>query len=160
MKGANYSLPCPLWPNNPSRCDVVLILKRTFASISIIGCVLILLLIWLFRQYKSLAQRMTLYLTVSAGFGAVIYVISNVHASTTTCQATAFLLQYADWTTLLWVFTISVNMVLIIRNVPTSSYEKWYHVVCWGVPLVPSLLPFIGHNYGPAGELLSRCCLG
>jgi hypothetical protein len=42
-------------------------------------------------------------------------------------------------------------VVLEVKN--TLNFEKWYHVVVWGVAFLVSLIPFTGGPtiYGPAG---------
>jgi len=39
----------------------------------------------------------------------------------------------------------------VVKQRRTEQYEKYYHVLTWLFPLLLSLLPLIGDNYGPAG---------
>ena len=149
MKDGNYTVPCPLWPDNTQRCEVVQTVKRIVATLSIIGCLGIVLIIWLFKYYKYQVQRLTMYLSISAGLSALMYLVGEVYHNDAGCKASSFLMQYADWATLLWVSTISFNMVLITRSVSTVTWEKYYHMFCWLLPLVWASIPI--QHYGPAG---------
>lgn len=151
MRDANYTVPCPLWPKEPNRCETILILKRLFSSLSLIGCVFIIFIIWLFRHYKSQVQRLTLYLSISAGLQSISYVVGDLYPDKDVCRFQSFITQYFDWSTLLWVCIMSLNMVLVIHNRSSTTHEKWFHLCCWGVPLIWASLPFIGNKYGMAG---------
>ena len=69
MKQANFTTECPLWPDHPHRCKVILALQLTFSSVSLFGCLFVVMVIWLFRMYQYFVQRLidrvtiTLYLT-------------------------------------------------------------------------------------------------
>eukprot|EP00794_Sanderia_malayensis_P011281 gene11281-12461_t len=152
MVFTNSSLPCPLFPDNQNRCDVILALKRTSASLSLIGCVFLILLIWLFQKYKVFVQRMILSLSIAALLDSISYLMGDIYVDGKLCDSQAFLMSYFDWAVLCWVCCITFNLwVLVIKVVHTNNYEKWYHVVSWGLPLFWALLPFIGDHYGPAG---------
>ncbi|VDI25966.1 Hypothetical predicted protein [Mytilus galloprovincialis] len=69
-----------------------------------------------------------------------------------TCHFQAWFLQFFDFSVLLWVACITFNLFMnVVRRTTTEKFEWLYHVFCWGVSLVLSLLPFINDHYGPAG---------
>eukprot|EP00112_Aurelia_sp_Birch-Aquarium-sp1_P025574 Seg857.4 transcript_id=Seg857.4/GoldUCD/mRNA.D3Y31 product="Cyclic AMP receptor-like protein A" protein_id=Seg857.4/GoldUCD/D3Y31 len=152
MTFANYSLPCPLFPDHPTRCNTVLAVKRTSASLSLIGCVFLIFIIWLFQKYKFFDQRMILFLGVAALLDSVSYIMGDIYPEGKLCDAQAFLMSYFDWAVLCWVCCITFNLwLLAIKKMNKIEFEKWYHIVCWGVPLLWAALPFVGDHYGPAG---------
>lgn len=61
-------------------------------------------------------------------------------------------MSYFDWSVLCWVCCVSFNLwLLAIKKVYKKEYEKWYHIICWGVPFFWAVIPFVGDHYGPAG---------
>lgn len=141
-----------MWPEKAQRCDTVLLLQRIFSAVSLLGCIFIIALIWLFKTYKYFVQRLILCLSVAAGFQSLVFLISNLHNSDGVCQFQAVMLQYFGWSTLLWVVCMTINIILVVRGFSnTSKFEKWYHVLSWILPIFWSGLPFIGHQYGSAG---------
>lgn len=147
----NYTSECPLWPDNPHQCTVVLALQRTFSALSLVGCLFIIFIIWLFRMHQYFVQRLILLLSISAALECISFIIGDIYTNQVTCQFQAFVMQYFGWSTILWVLAITVNILLVVKKIESSRYEKWFHLVCWLVPLLWSCLPFIGDNYGPAG---------
>ncbi|XP_076021830.1 cyclic AMP receptor-like protein A isoform X2 [Genypterus blacodes] len=133
------------------RCMVILRVKRATGTFSIVGCVFMLLVIWLLRRYHSLAQ-MILCLTVAAFCDSVAYVIGDSYPEGSLCLFQAFWLTYFDWSALAWVCLITLNLYLnLVREMSTNRYQMFYHLTAWGVPLVMASLPLAKGIYGPAG---------
>jgi len=151
LRTANYSLDCPLWPDHPNQCKTILIVQRFFSSLSLIGCLFIITFIWLFRMYKYFVQRLILFLSISAALSSISFLIGDLYTDHNMCEFQAFIMQYFGWATLLWVVAITINILLVMRNIQSSKYERWFHLFCWGSSLIWATLPFIGNNYGPAG---------
>ncbi|XP_070831671.1 cyclic AMP receptor-like protein A [Chaetodon trifascialis] len=134
------------------RCVVILTVKRATGTFSLVGCVFMLLVIWLLHRYHSLAQKMILSLTVAAFFDSVAYVMGESHREGSLCNFQAWWLTYFDWSALAWVCLITLNLYLnLVREVSTNRYEMLYHLMAWGVPLVMASLPLLKGYYGPAG---------
>jgi len=148
---ANYTNECPLWPSQPDRCQVILKFQRTFSAISLIGCVFVIFMIWLFYLYKYFVQRLILFLSISAALQCFSFIIGDIYVDNSLCEFQAFIMQYFGWATLLWVVAITINLVMVLKGVDSGKYEKWFHVVAWVLPLLWSCLPFIHDSYGPAG---------
>ncbi|KAL8616226.1 hypothetical protein ACOMHN_058343 [Nucella lapillus] len=137
---------------NPDACETVITIRKVVAACSFVGCIFMILVIWLFRKYVVFAQRMILYLTIGALFDCIAYLMSSTIEDGVLCDIQAWWLTYFDWTVLLWVSCLTFNLFMnIIMTTTTESYEKLYHGICWGLPLLISLLPFTGNHYGPAG---------
>lgn len=131
---------------------MIINVRRVIASISLVGCVFMILVIWLFRKYLAFAQRLILYLSIAAMCDCIAYLMGELHPDGIVCDFQAWWLTFFDWAVLLWVNCITVNLFFnVVRGTTTDKYEWLYHVVCWGISLLMSLLPFIGDHYGPAG---------
>ncbi|KAK7090253.1 cyclic AMP receptor-like protein A isoform X2 [Littorina saxatilis] len=135
-----------------SECDTVITIRIVFASFSLIACLFMIVVIWLFRKFVVFAQRLILYLSIGAFCDSIAYLMSSSIEDGPLCDFQAWWLTYFDWTVLLWVSCLTFNLYMnVIQTRTTEQWEKGYHAVCWGVPLIMSTLPFIGDHYGPAG---------
>lgn len=134
------------------RCVVILTVKRATGTVSLVGCIFVLFVIWLLRRYHSLAQKMILSLTVAAFADSVAYVMGESLAEGPLCSFQAWWLTYFDWSALAWVCLITLNLYLnLVREVGTNRYEMLYHLTAWGGPLAMATLPLLRGCYGPAG---------
>ncbi|XP_065647342.1 cyclic AMP receptor-like protein A isoform X2 [Hydra vulgaris] len=151
MIDVNYTLDCPLWPDAPHQCSTVMIIQRFVSTVSLLGCLFIIVVICLFRAYRIFIQRLILFLSISAAFQCISYVISDLYTNNFVCQFQAFIMQYFSWSTLLWVVVMTMNIILSIYQVSASKFEKYFHLVAWILPFFWASLPFKGNNYGQAG---------
>ncbi|XP_031752665.1 cyclic AMP receptor-like protein A isoform X1 [Xenopus tropicalis] len=130
----------------------IITVKRLTATFSLIGCFCMLLIIWLFRKYNSLAQRMILSLSLAALFDSIAYVMGEVLPDGVLCNFQAWWLTFFDWCALAWVCCITLNLYLnVVKEMRTERFELTYHFVAWGVSFLLSCLPLFGDYYGPAG---------
>ena len=147
----NQTAECEFWPQIPSRCDVIFILLTFFTALSVVGCLFIIAVIFLFKLYKYFIQRLILYLSVCAIIKALTFFVP-FDKSYHVCQCQAFMLQFFDWAQLLWVSSITVNIVMAVRGIQTFEYERYFHLFVWCFSLFWSVVPFFGNYYGPAGS--------
>ncbi|KAM3934975.1 uncharacterized protein RB166_002362 [Leptodactylus fuscus] len=139
-------------PSSSSQCTTITTVKRITATFSLIGCFCMLFIIWLFRKYNSLAQKMILSLAIAAFFDSIAYVMGEVLTDGALCNFQAWWLTYFDWCALAWVCTITLNLYLnVVKEMRTDRYQLTYHFTAWGVPFILSCLPLFGDLYGPAG---------
>uniref|UniRef100_A0A7M5XC19 G-protein coupled receptors family 2 profile 2 domain-containing protein n=1 Tax=Clytia hemisphaerica TaxID=252671 RepID=A0A7M5XC19_9CNID len=135
-----------------SSCETIDALHKTFSSLSLIGSFVVLVLILILKEYHMDAQKMILFMVLSAFIDSIAYLMGD--AETThgaTCEAQSFLMQYFDWATLLWVTMITTNLILIIKNKQSPKYYYIYHAVVWLGALFFAIVPFFENTYGHAG---------
>ncbi|XP_073523399.1 uncharacterized protein [Phyllobates terribilis] len=138
--------------SSSSQCVTITVVKRITATFSLIACFCMLIVIWLFRKYNSLAQKMILSLAIAAFFDSIAYVMSEVLPDGVLCNFQAWWLTYFDWCALAWVSSITLNLYLnVVKEMRTDQYQLAYHFTAWGVPFILSCLPLFGDLYGPAG---------
>ena len=133
------------------------------ASISFIAAALVIFLIVLFKKYRVFVQRLILYLSVAAMITSLVnalmkvdYIVHN-SATETYCVVIGFLAQYTQWTALLAVCILTLDILLKLKVEASSRYEtKFFEVLCIGtiflLPLTFNSVPFVFHAYGNAGE--------
>ncbi|XP_077988029.1 cyclic AMP receptor-like protein A isoform X2 [Glandiceps talaboti] len=144
---------CSLFGEDPSgKCDAIIAVKRCTASLSLIGCLFMIAVIWIFRKYQFFPQRLILYLSLAALCDSIAYLMGDLHPDGPLCDFQAWWLTFFDWCVLLWVCCITFNLFCnAVRQVKTDRYELIYHLLCWGVSFIIACLPLIGNHYGPAG---------
>lgn len=138
-------------------------------TLSICGNIGVISLFFLLSNRRTFRNRLILFLSISDLFwitstlcGLVWFKINVSPSSTNTpqppnafCQVTGFFLQWFIISTDFWIAAISIYMYLfIIKNKIDIQKNEWiFHVVCWGVPLLIALVPFIpgAGSYGLAG---------
>ncbi|CAK8673199.1 uncharacterized protein LOC143468932 [Clavelina lepadiformis] len=149
----NGSMQCTLFGGDNEKCNTIIALKRVTASLSLVGCVFMISTIWLFRKYNVLSQRLILFLSIAALFDSIGYLMGDMTPDGPTCDFEGWWLTYFDWTVLMWVSCITYNLYQnVMKHRRTDRLEKFYHFFSWVIPpLLFSLLPLIGDNYGPAG---------
>ena len=143
---------CPTFPSNPGYCTALVYSKRVSSILSIIGCILTIFLIWLFRKYAEFAQRMILHLCLGALQLAICFIMGDFYIeSTLPCTVQATWMQYSIWHILIWECLIILNLLLnIVWSKSLQTYEVAVSVFGWLVQGVLTALPFIWNAYGPA----------
>ncbi|XP_020611057.1 cyclic AMP receptor-like protein A [Orbicella faveolata] len=144
---------CTLFTENQHYCGVISNVKLTVASFSLIASFFIIFVIWLFKKYKYFVQRLILALSVAAFLDSVGYLLTGVPPDDNgLCDFQAWLLSFTSFSVLLWVCCVTFNLYWnAIKGVKTDNFEKYYHLVSWGIPLIVACLPLINNHYGPAG---------
>ncbi|XP_035824347.1 cyclic AMP receptor-like protein A [Aplysia californica] len=143
---------CTSFPDNPDHCDVIIAVRQASGAFSLIGCVFMIFIIWLFRRYVVFAQRLILYLSIGALMDSIAYLMSSSIEDGPFCDFQGWWLTFFDWQVLLWVSCITFNLFMnVVRLAATAQFEWLYLGICWVVPLIISCLPFAGDVYGPAG---------
>ena len=141
-----------LFNGDESKCNAVIGVKKATASISLIGCMFMISIIWLFRKYSVFTQRMILYLSIVALFNCIVYLMGDQTPDGHWCTFLGWMLTYFDWAVLLWVCCLTFNLYMnALKMLTTDQFEWIYHIVCWGVSFMIACLPLIGDHYGPAG---------
>ena len=140
--------------------DMILaILHTSSAGISFISSVLVILLIILFKKYSFFVQRLILYLS----FSVLLYSTASALAVTNYtgedvfpkhfCEAIGFMTQYTQWTLLLSVAVITIDILLrVLLNRATNALEIFYLVFIYAFPATFNWAPFLQGLYGPAGS--------
>ncbi|XP_041359047.1 cyclic AMP receptor-like protein A isoform X2 [Gigantopelta aegis] len=143
---------CLMFPSNPEHCDVINIVRNISAALSLIACVLMLGIIWLFKKYVVFAQRLITYLTVAAFLESLAYLASGNVVDGGWCNFQAGWLTFSGWSVLLWTLCLTFNLYMnVIKEIDTRKYEWVYLLLCWLISFVISCIPYIWDKYGPAG---------
>ncbi|XP_046854184.1 G-protein coupled receptor 1-like isoform X2 [Xenia sp. Carnegie-2017] len=142
---------CTVFPNDPDLCDIIVAVRQAMGSLSLIGCLFIIVVIWLFKKNQIFTWRLILYLSIAACLNSITFLMPGFLSEGPLCNFQAWWLTFFIWAVVLWACCITFNLYQnAIRTMRTEKYERIYHFISWGVALVASCIPFIGNHYGPA----------
>jgi len=85
--------------------------------------------------------RLIMYLCVCIVIGFVAFLIAFepwLYTNPGPCIVTAICVHYFFLANFLWTFCIAFNFyqMIVRRNREASSLEKYYHIACWGIPVI------------------------
>lgn len=144
---------CFLFDGDTAKCEAVVNVKRVSAGLSIAGSLFTLFLIVLFKKYREPSQRMILHLALgSFCFGISFLIEDIVSEATWKCKFQAVLLSFFIWVCFFWIMCILFNLYFqLLFEFDFRRVEVIVTLVCWILPVVLAVLPFIDDVYAPAG---------
>lgn len=98
-------------------------------------------------------QRLILYLSCAAALDTLPYLLGGQSGEQqSTCIFQAFWMTMLDWSVLAWVCCMTFNLYInVVHQRATDGFERYYHLVAWGVPFALAIIPLAAQQYGPAG---------
>lgn len=139
-------------PDDSWKCNAIIGVRRASASLSLIGCSLIVVAIWLFRKHQFVGQRLVLHLSVSGFLASIGYLMGGTYNDGPICDFEGFWITLFEWSILMCVCCFTFNIFSNAILMKTTDHYIWgYYFVIWLLPLVIACLPFIGNHYGPSG---------
>eukprot|EP00457_Paulinella_chromatophora_P007114 gb/GEZN01007134.1/.p1 GENE.gb/GEZN01007134.1/~~gb/GEZN01007134.1/.p1 ORF type:complete len:388 (+),score=69.85 gb/GEZN01007134.1/:128-1291(+) len=133
---------------------------------SFLGSVFILFCFWKLKDVRSFVFQLVFWVALSDTFYSVGNFLgdaggnqdTHVGASNALCTVQAVLISFFGLASMLWSASIAFTLHMAflrgdIRFRSPSIEPKWkfYHGLCWGYPLVMTLLPFTTMSYGDTG---------
>lgn len=138
--------------------SIVVDIRVVMASLSFIGSVFVICLIWLFKKYRFFIQRLLLYLSFSAFLASTAYILGRVDYDPTSvamkrfCKFQGFWLLYTDWTVMLSMFCITANLLWsVCTKRRVKCIEVLYLVIIYAFPLPVAAVGFWKDSFGPSG---------
>ncbi|KYR01885.1 G-protein-coupled receptor family protein [Tieghemostelium lacteum] len=106
-------------------------------SLSIAGSFLTVLTFMLFVKLRTYPIRLILYLCMSIFFAQLFFEISFKTYDTLFCLPAAIILHYFFLADFIWTFCVAFNFyqMIVKRNRDAESFEKYYHLAAWGIPM-------------------------
>jgi len=117
------------------------------------------------QKSKAMATRLVVYLSISDVMASLFFVIGagvdpNELNENPFCDIQGWGLQMFVFASILWTFCIAFNFYMaFIRNYrnAVNRFEKYYHVLCWGVPFITACGLLGGNAYA---NTLLWCWIG
>jgi hypothetical protein len=117
--------------------------------LSIIGTSFVLLTYYRFprlRKYRHV--ELAVYVAVNDLWGAIELVLGHMQSNSPACWFQGMGTSYNFLSSVLWNSVITYQIYIIVHQGAIIENMKWFHVFCWGFPLLPVLLPLITNDYG------------
>ena len=140
--------------------DTVITTAFAASLLSIVGALFVLFNWVCFPANRIFFLKLITFLAVSNLLSATSYVISFVArtaaldgaAADAACQLQAFLMMTFETAGIYWTIAIAWTLYRqVVRKRPrVEQWERAYHVVCWGVPLVAALVLLFTNSLGGA----------
>ncbi|KAI8801522.1 hypothetical protein BJ742DRAFT_836836 [Cladochytrium replicatum] len=133
---------------------------QSAASLSFLGSVFIIATYLFVESFRKPSNRLVFYMSFANMLGSIFMFLSSWPARTwqnrALCTAQGWLMNTFMLAAIMWSGCLSLQVLLATRkgsNVDQlQQYERWFHLVSWGVPVALStLLLFIASDvYGDA----------
>eukprot|EP01102_Stenamoeba_stenopodia_P011011 TRINITY_DN3364_c0_g1_i2.p1 TRINITY_DN3364_c0_g1~~TRINITY_DN3364_c0_g1_i2.p1 ORF type:complete len:320 (+),score=35.11 TRINITY_DN3364_c0_g1_i2:197-1156(+) len=125
---------------------------------SIIGCAFTCLTFLVFKEIRTYPIKLICYLCVCISLGYTGVNIQDqdwISANNGVCITIAVGVHYFLLANFAWTSAIAYNFyqMIVKRNREAQKLEKWYHLICWGLPaIVVTIVGSIG-EYGYTGAV-------
>lgn len=133
-------------------------LRAMMGSISFLTSIFVIIVIVYFKKYVLYTQRLILYLSISVSLNALtvitqagVYLPMENEAVMVYCQISAYLSQTTDWSELVAICLVTLDLYLTAATNIKSKQEIFQVLLIFLLPPLINLLPFIHSSYGPAG---------
>ncbi|KAI0157336.1 hypothetical protein GGR57DRAFT_63893 [Xylariaceae sp. FL1272] len=131
----------------PSVLHTIVVIERIGSVLSLLGCLVIIITFSTSSTFHKPINRLVFY----ASFGNILTNIGTLIAmayvdqeDSAGCQFQGFLIQTFLPADALWTLAMAFNVYLTFYRkfdaARLRGMEKWYLLVCYGIPLVPGLI--------------------
>ena len=141
--------------------ELMVYYARLVCSImSILGALYIILGYFAMEQgRRPFAFRLIMYLSISDLLFSTAMLLGPLKDTSTLCQVQAVVITLFGLATVLWTVSIALTMYLVVlsRSSNVEAHECKMMLVCFGLPVLVAVLPFLTESYGTN---LEWCWLG
>lgn len=140
---------------NPTTSDVANYITLVLLIMSIVGAFCTIVSFTIFSQIRTYPIKLIMYLCVCIIIGFEAFLISDqkmiVHVEPL-CILVAIAVHTMFIANFLWTFCIAFNFyqMIVRRNREAQKLEKYYHIACWGIPLILFAFVLGFWSYGDA----------
>jgi len=123
------------------------------SGLSIGGAFLTILTFSMFKGIRTYPIKLIVYLSYCIMLAQGFFLISFYVYDTIMCIPMAIMIHYFFLADFCWSFCVAFNFyqMIVRRNREAEAFEKWYHVVCWVLPLCFCLGVGFAQKYGDIG---------
>ena len=158
MDEGSSSGGCPNY--NTTEFKAIAAVNSALGGVSLLACLLVIGLIFLFKKYLFFTQRLILYLTIAAAMNtlsmltqAAVY-YPHTDAFYGYCKWSGFFQQVAGWAQVLAITCITIDLFIravLTRQTSHPLIEGLYIFIIFVFPFLFNWIPFINDTYGPSG---------
>jgi len=131
------------------------ILTEVSSWCSLVGAVFIILSYIIFKELRHFHLRLIFFLALTDLATSVVFIL-NLHLTISngpTCTFLGIGLQFAELASSLWSLCITFTLDQVIRvcNYHVERFEKYFHLISWGIPLASVFASYFQHLYIETG---------
>jgi len=125
------------------------------ASLGLLGSLFIIVTFFLFKEIRLFSTKLIFYLSLSDFMASVCwYPFGSVNEYL--CLIQAMGLQFFLCSSLLWTMCISLSLMFAFYADKFEHFElsrnmRFYHCICWGIPLLSVIICVSGGKYADIG---------
>eukprot|EP00698_Gefionella_okellyi_P011695 TRINITY_DN3100_c0_g1_i1.p1 TRINITY_DN3100_c0_g1~~TRINITY_DN3100_c0_g1_i1.p1 ORF type:complete len:440 (+),score=51.64 TRINITY_DN3100_c0_g1_i1:162-1481(+) len=122
------------------------------SALSLCGSLFIIICYLSLRKMKRFSFKLVCMLSLS-DIGSCVANILGEPSAGPLCYTQALLTSFFELASCLWTLSIAITLFLTVvrHQQDVERFEKWYHLGCWGIALLMTLLPLATDSYGSAG---------
>ena len=132
----------------------------SFGIVSLICCIFIIFVMVLFCKYRTTAQRIILYLTITIALVSISNILHGTRRGSLEdnhiyCILTGFLDQVSGWMEVMAICCLTFDLIVkvVYLKFNTARYEWAYLGLIFIFPFIFNWIPFIHSAYGVAGAI-------
>jgi len=123
------------------------IIMSVFSAISIVSCVPAISSAIFPHLRKRVYIKVVIYLQIANLFSALGSVLGYPEMDSAACMWQGMATNYFPLVSVLWTIVVAWLLYGIVHVGKVYEIDYRTHLVCWGFPLLPTLVPFINCTY-------------
>ncbi|GBG34124.1 Latrophilin receptor-like protein A [Hondaea fermentalgiana] len=135
-----------------AQTQVLRTVTLTGAGLSLAGSLFIVISYLILVRIRTFPYKLVMFLSVANVGSSLAYFVGlasinegNVHECTSSvgCILAAAMTQFFDVASFFWIAIIAFNVhAVLVRNKgrAVEAYERWYHLVGWGISLIITII--------------------
>lgn len=133
---------------------------RVVGIISCICCMLPILTYILFKELRNLKYvELVFYVSINDLFGTLGATLGRSQEGTFACWFQGISTNFNFISSALWTVVIAYQLYLVTHHGLLLENMFYFHLACWTIPLLATLLPLSTSTYGPGDDTISNWCV-
>lgn len=137
-----------------------LLVQHVVGSLAAAGCFAVILTYLIFKDLRSLRYvELVFYVSLNDMIASVGLALGGSKNGSFVCTFQAFVTTMNYLSAIFWTTIISYQLWLAVHYSHTIQQGKMLliHAICWGIPLLVTLLPLTTNEYGNADDESTWC---
>lgn len=134
---------------------------QIFSGLSIFGCCAIICICLFFSEFRKYRHvEIVFYVAINELVASVGTVMGYLNNGTVGCWYQGVTSNYNYLSAAMWTTVISWQLMCIVNGGRKIDDFTWFHVVCWGFPVITTTLVLTTNTYGNAAGGSGWCFIG
>lgn len=125
----------------------------SFSIVSLLCSSTIIILYLSLKKIRTFSQKLVLLMSISDIVSCVGSFFGS-EKSGVLCYVQSMLLEFGQLSSVLWTMCMSITLFLVLflkKKRRYRSAEKYFHVLCWGLPIVMIIIALSTSTIGTVG---------